>query len=320
VAETAPAAVTPPLTAGEIEKRPEYREGVTIDDIVLEAANRMSTTIEPEFLPPKVSHYGDWVLMAYLLDAFAEKDRRIAEQSEGYKSIEAWFTAEKPDLEPRPDDHWHLRELKLFVADYAARIAELERERDEARELAKERFDKLVDRVLAERNAIARATAEKARADAAEKERDDWKDLQQIVEKKLNEYIIKTRDAEDALAAAAADARDAEARADAVVERERVASAALERDRTRVADAYNGIMKAISSRSWLRESRGSYEWNDDRWMGEFGEAIDEIEAAAAPLRKIAADWSGCPTDPAEIKAARAALSSPAPGNGEADHA
>jgi predicted house-cleaning noncanonical NTP pyrophosphatase (MazG superfamily) len=40
-----------------------------------------------------------------------------------------------------------------------ARADAAEKERDEARELAKERFDKLVDRVLAERNAIARAAA-----------------------------------------------------------------------------------------------------------------------------------------------------------------
>jgi hypothetical protein len=102
-------------------------------------------------------------------NALADPSRRIAEQSEGYKSIEAWFTAETPDLEPRPDDHWHLRELKLFVADYAARIAELERER----EAVKREWYCDVQRLTDERrDAIARATAEKARADAAvERER-----------------------------------------------------------------------------------------------------------------------------------------------------
>ena len=78
-----------------------------------------------------------------------------------------------------------------------------------------------------------------------------------------------------------------------------------ERDRSQVAEVFNEIMEAIRRREWLRLGRGSYEYDDDRWRGEFSQAIDEVVAAAEPLRKIAADWSDCPTDPKEIAAARA---------------
>lgn len=79
----------------------------------------------------------------------------------------------------------------------------------------------------------------------------------------------------------------------------------LERDRSAVALGINALNAALDSRRWLSEGRGSYAWNDDRYQSEFGEAINEIDAALRPLRAIAADWSGCPTDPAEIAAARA---------------
>ena len=79
-----------------------------------------------------------------------------------------------------------------------------------------------------------------------------------------------------------------------------------ERDRSQVADVFTAIMEAIRRREWLRLGRGSYEYDDDRWRDEFSQAIDEVIEAAKPLRKIAADWSDCPTDPEEIAAARAA--------------
>jgi len=78
-----------------------------------------------------------------------------------------------------------------------------------------------------------------------------------------------------------------------------------ERERTAVADAIGKIRSAIGARAWLRESRGSYAWDDARYQAEFGAALDEIDAALDPLRKIAADWSDCPTDPLEIAAIRA---------------
>ncbi len=91
-----------------------------------------------------------------------------------------------------------------------------------------------------------------------------------------------------------------------LVENERL-QGVNERDRSQVADVFNAIMEAIRRREWLRLGRGSYEYNDDRWHDEFSKAIDEMIAAAEPLRKIAADWSDCPTDPKEIAAARHAI-------------
>jgi hypothetical protein len=79
-----------------------------------------------------------------------------------------------------------------------------------------------------------------------------------------------------------------------------------ERDRSQVAETFTAIMEAIRRREWLRLGRGSYEYDDDRWRDEFREAIDEVIEAASPLRRIASDWSDCPTDPKEIAAARRA--------------
>lgn len=78
----------------------------------------------------------------------------------------------------------------------------------------------------------------------------------------------------------------------------------FERDRSIVATALTGIKKAIRAHEWLRLGRGSYEYNDERWRDEFGAAIDGIESALEPLKTLAGDWSDCPTDRAEIIAAR----------------
>ena len=92
-----------------------------------------------------------------------------------------------------------------------------------------------------------------------------------------------------------------------VAENERLQSV-NERDRSQVADVFNAIMEAIRRREWLRLGRGSYEYDDDRWRGEFSEAIDEVIEATKPLQRIAADRSDCPTDSKKIAAARAVLS------------
>ena len=90
----------------------------------------------------------------------------------------------------------------------------------------------------------------------------------------------------------------------AAVEIERL-KAVNEHDRSQVADTFTAIMEAIRRREWLRLGRGSYEYDDDRWRDEFRQAVDEIIFAVQPLRRIAADWSDCPTDPKEIAVARA---------------
>jgi hypothetical protein len=79
---------------------------------------------------------------------------------------------------------------------------------------------------------------------------------------------------------------------------------ALERDRTVVIVACNEFTDAFARRSWLLKGRGPYEWDDDRYRDEFRAAYDEMEAPIKRLQRIGKDWSNCPTDPEEIKAAR----------------
>jgi chromosome segregation ATPase len=81
----------------------------------------------------------------------------------------------------------------------------------------------------------------------------------------------------------------------------------IEFDRTCVADRVTAIKKAVSSREWLTEGRGSYEWDDDKWHEEFAAAAKEILEALAPLERIAADWSNCPRDTESVARARVDL-------------
>ena len=86
----------------------------------------------------------------------------------------------------------------------------------------------------------------------------------------------------------------------------KVAQAALERDRTKVAECVTAVKNELQSYSWLIEGRGSYEWDDDRWHDEFRRAKDAIVEAIEPMVRIAADWSNCPKTDAEVQAARSA--------------
>lgn len=80
---------------------------------------------------------------------------------------------------------------------------------------------------------------------------------------------------------------------------------ALERDRSIVATQINKAHAAIAGRAWLLEGgRGPYEWDDDRFREEFSAGLHEIEAPLEELRKIARDWTNCPTDQAEVNDAR----------------
>jgi hypothetical protein len=79
----------------------------------------------------------------------------------------------------------------------------------------------------------------------------------------------------------------------------------LEFDRTAVCDGVVSLGKAIASRCWLKEdTRGSFEWDDDRYRAEFGAAVAELESALLPLKKISMDWAGCPMKADEAVAAR----------------
>jgi len=83
----------------------------------------------------------------------------------------------------------------------------------------------------------------------------------------------------------------------------------LERERTKVAEAYTAIKHIIDQRDWLTEGRGPYEWDDDKWHKEFAYAADEIKKALEPLQKIASDLSNCPQKWEEVVEARRTLSS-----------
>ena len=88
-------------------------------------------------------------------------------------------------------------------------------------------------------------------------------------------------------------------------ERERDAAwTANERDRSIVIDARNAISDAIKRRSWLLTSRGSYEWDDDRYRHEFRQALEEIEKPLEILEKIGVNWQDCPKDSSSIQSAR----------------
>lgn len=84
------------------------------------------------------------------------------------------------------------------------------------------------------------------------------------------------------------------------------AQMALEHDRTKVAECLTAIKQELRAYDWLIEGCGSYEWDDDRWHGEFKHASEAIWKAIEPMVKIAADWSNCPSKSEDIKLARAA--------------
>jgi len=86
------------------------------------------------------------------------------------------------------------------------------------------------------------------------------------------------------------------------------AEAALERDRTKVAECVTAVKKELRAYDWLIEGRGSYEWNDDRWHDEFKRASEAVAKAIEPMVRIAADWTNCPKTDEAVKAARGAQS------------
>ena len=91
--------------------------------------------------------------------------------------------------------------------------------------------------------------------------------------------------------------------------------AIIERDRTAVARGVRQIRTAITEHEWLRLGRGSYEYDDERWKDEFGDALDAIERAMEPLRLVAANLRDSPIEVEAIAAARAIPQSEADLNG-----
>lgn len=82
--------------------------------------------------------------------------------------------------------------------------------------------------------------------------------------------------------------------------------AVIEADRSEVAEATQELRKTISGTSWLLTGRGSYEWDDDAYRREFGAAVLSMEKDIEPLRRLAGDWTDCPSETSKIKAAREA--------------
>lgn len=83
----------------------------------------------------------------------------------------------------------------------------------------------------------------------------------------------------------------------------------IERERTITAE-WGHRIKAECSRWWgMATSRGSYEWDDDRYREEFSRALERITAAADRMLKDtnAHSWTDCPTTQAAVDAARSPL-------------
>lgn len=97
---------------------------------------------------------------------------------------------------------------------------------------------------------------------------------------------------------------------DKMLARAEAAEAALERDRSIIAETINAVHSEIAGREWLPTGRGSYEWDDDRYRAEFADALAAIRGPIESLRSIARDWTNCPTDPEKIKQARADIPRP----------
>lgn len=51
---------------------------------------------------------------------------------------------------------------------------------------------------------------------------------------------------------------------------------ALHRDQTGLAQALVEVKRVANAWAWAAESRGSYEWDDDRYQQEFGACLDAI--------------------------------------------
>lgn len=91
---------------------------------------------------------------------------------------------------------------------------------------------------------------------------------------------------------------------DAALARVEEMSGIIEGERAKCAQAVADIRSAIGRRAWLTEGRGSYEYNDDRWMDEFRIALNEIDAELEKLNPIISDRSYCPQHSREVTAAR----------------
>lgn len=83
-----------------------------------------------------------------------------------------------------------------------------------------------------------------------------------------------------------------------------ILSGVIESERTFVARMITRIEHIIHSYYHLIDSRGSYQYDDDKWRDEFKVVAGELRDEINRLRAQASDWTHCPVDPDAIAAAR----------------
>ena len=92
------------------------------------------------------------------------------------------------------------------------------------------------------------------------------------------------------------------------VKKERDEAFALnEFDRSKLCDSLTKMRDVLRGREWLASGRGCYEYDDDRWYKEFGEAISEIHNCMEDLQRQAGSWTFCPRDKDKVLQARVDL-------------
>jgi hypothetical protein len=126
-------------------------------------------------------------------------------------------------------------------------------------------------------------TAEKSMYESIAKLKPEERTVMQGYFKRYFDLLCSSIETSDSLRTsltAAQDERDA-------------AMGSLEAQRTSLCNPLKAIRDAIKAREWLRLGRGSYEWDDDRWRDEFGDAIDAIESARRErkLRELVRDFA-----------------------------
>ena len=72
-----------------------------------------------------------------------------------------------------------------------------------------------------------------------------------------------------------------------LIRRVEEAEAANEFDRSKLYTGVKKMIEVLRGREWMASGRGCYEWDDDRWYKEFGEAFTEIHEVLTELAKVA---------------------------------
>jgi len=67
------------------------------------------------------------------------------------------------------------------------------------------------------------------------------------------------------------------------------AGEALWQDETRLLAALNAVRERLRQSEWILESRGPYEWDDDRYKDEAGSCFRDVDAIIAPVAKATAN-------------------------------